>query len=56
MISIKYASVEDKDFWFSLDVHLAESEFIKKAPTINAQIIPETFLLQKSFFNIKPSY
>lgn len=30
MISIKYATIEDKDFWFSLDVHLAESEFIKK--------------------------
>ena len=30
MISIRYAAIEDKEFWFSLDSHLAESEFVKK--------------------------
>ena len=30
MISIKYVTIEDKEFWFSLDMHLAESEFVKK--------------------------
>ena len=30
MISIKYVTIEDKEFWFGLDAHLAESEFVKK--------------------------
>lgn len=30
MVSIKYVTLEDKEFWFSLDAHLAESEFVKK--------------------------
>ena len=29
MISVKYVTLEDKEFWFSLDAHLAESEFAK---------------------------
>ena len=30
MISVKYVTLEDKEFWFSLDAHMAESEFAKK--------------------------
>lgn len=30
MLSIKYVTEEDKDFWFSLDAHLDEKEFYKK--------------------------
>lgn len=27
MISIGYVAFEDKEFWFSLDMHLADKEF-----------------------------
>lgn len=30
MIEIRYAEEKDKEFWFSLDKHLSESEFDKK--------------------------
>ena len=30
MITIKYVTQEDKDFWYSLDAHLPEKEFKKK--------------------------
>ena len=30
MISIEYVTPEDKDFWFGLDIHLADKEFCKK--------------------------
>ncbi|MCH5205173.1 MAG: GNAT family N-acetyltransferase [Oscillospiraceae bacterium] len=30
MINIRYARIEDKTFWFSLDKHLPEAEFDKK--------------------------
>lgn len=30
MTEIKYVTMEDKSFWFTLDAHLAESEFEKK--------------------------
>lgn len=30
MIAIEYVSEIDKDFWYSLDVHLPENEFYKK--------------------------
>ena len=30
MIEIRYVEKEDKDFWYSLDKHLPESEFEKK--------------------------
>ena len=30
MISIGYVTFEDKEFWFSLDMHLADKEFNKK--------------------------
>ena len=30
MIEIKYLEEKDREFWYSLDKHLSESEFIKK--------------------------
>ena len=30
MIEIRYVQLEDKDFWYSLDKHLPEQEFISK--------------------------
>lgn len=30
MIAVKYVTPEDKAFWFALDAHLSESEFLKK--------------------------
>lgn len=30
MIQIRYSQLEDKEFWFSLDKHLSEQEFINK--------------------------
>lgn len=31
MINIRYMKLEDKPFWYSLDRHLAEEEFARKA-------------------------
>ena len=39
MIDIKYAALNDKDFWYSLDKHLPETEFIKKVRDKTAYII-----------------
>ena len=30
MINIRYVQIEDKDFWYSLDKHLPETEFENK--------------------------
>ncbi|MDE6529828.1 MAG: GNAT family N-acetyltransferase [Lachnospiraceae bacterium] len=30
MVDIRYVQIEDKEFWFSLDKHLPETEFINK--------------------------
>ena len=30
MLNMRYAQVEDKEFWFGLDKHLSEKEFITK--------------------------
>ena len=30
MIDIRYVQIEDKEFWYSLDKHLSETEFINK--------------------------
>lgn len=29
-MKIKYAAIEDKEFWFSLDSHISEEEFLNK--------------------------
>ena len=39
MINIRYADFSDKPFWFSLDKHLAEEEFIHKINLKRAYII-----------------
>lgn len=30
MLEIRYVQIEDKEFWYSLDRHLSEQEFIRK--------------------------
>ena len=30
MVDIRYVQIEDREFWYSLDEHLPETEFINK--------------------------
>ena len=30
MVDIRYVQIDDKEFWYSLDIHLPETEFINK--------------------------
>lgn len=39
MIRIRYVQVDDKAFWYSLDKHLPETEFIKKVQDKRGYII-----------------
>ena len=39
MIRIRYVQVDDKEFWYSLDKHLPEIEFIKKVQDKRGYII-----------------
>ena len=41
MIKIEYLSEKDRGFWFSLDKHLPESEFLNKIRDKNAYVIFE---------------
>ena len=41
MVSIRYAQESDKNFWFALDRHISESEFLKKASDKTAYILFE---------------
>lgn len=59
MISIKYVTLEDKDFWFSLDRHLAESEFEKKVRDSQGYVlfdngIPKGLLRYNLFWDNTP--
>lgn len=59
MTSIRYVKVEDKEFWFSLDKHLAENEFEKKVRDKQGYIIfddnkPEGILRYNFFWDNTP--
>ena len=41
MIEIRYIDLKDKEFWFSLDKHLSEEEFINKVRDNRGYIILE---------------
>ena len=41
MFEVRYAEIEDKDFWYSLDKHLPELEFEKKVRDKQAYILSE---------------
>lgn len=41
MFEVRYAEVEDKDFWYGLDKHLPELEFEKKVRDKQAYILLE---------------
>lgn len=41
MLEIRYVQIEDKDFWYSLDGHLPEREFINKVRDKRGYIITE---------------
>ena len=41
MFKIKHVEKPDKDFWYSLDRHLPESEFIKKVDDRRGYVILE---------------
>jgi len=41
MFIIDYATEEDKDFWFSLDKHMSESEFVLKARDKRGYVIKD---------------
>lgn len=41
MAEIRYMQMDDKDFWFSLDKHLSEIEFVKKVRDKQGYILTE---------------
>ena len=41
MVEVRYAEIEDKDFWYGLDQHLPELEFEKKVRDRQAYILLE---------------
>ena len=41
MIEIRYVQLEDKDFWYSLDKHLPETEFISKVSDKRGYVLLE---------------
>ena len=41
MLEVRYVEKEDKDFWYSLDKHLPESEFEKKVRDKQAYVLLE---------------
>ncbi|MDD6038544.1 MAG: GNAT family N-acetyltransferase [bacterium] len=41
MLEVRYAEIEDKDFWYRLDKHLPEPEFEKKVRDKQAYILIE---------------
>lgn len=41
MTEIRYAEEKDRDFWFRLDGHLAESEFIQKVARRQGYVLEE---------------
>ena len=41
MTEIRYAEEKDKAFWFRLDEHLAESEFIQKVARRQCYVLEE---------------
>lgn len=44
MTEIRYVSLEDKDFWFGLDRHLSDEEFIAKVRNQRGYVIFEDHL------------
>ncbi len=59
MIDIRYVTAADKEFWFSLDRHLPESEFENKIRTrtgyvIAADGIPAGLLRYNLFWDTVP--
>ena len=41
MRTIRYAELSDRDFWFTLDRHLSEAEFVNKVNLKRAYILTE---------------
>lgn len=39
MLSIRYVQIEDKEFWYSLDRHLPEQEFVNKVSSKTGYIL-----------------
>lgn len=59
MIEIRYVQMEDKDFWFSLDKHLPEREFISKVNEQRGYVLlvdgkPEGLLRYNLFWDNTP--
>lgn len=59
MITIRYVLESDKDFWFSLDKHLSEEEFIRKVRNQEGYVLldddaPKAILRYNLFWDNTP--
>ena len=52
MFEVRYAEIEDKDFWYGLDKHLQELEFEKKVQDKQAYILLEDGVVSGKLFSI----
>ena len=47
-ITVRYAEKSDINFWFSLDAHLSQTEFLKKVKHIELKIIKNIDITPKA--------